>query len=101
MTTEDNVITYTYGADICKRSISTTVKVYSAPNNGIIEIDDVITCCGSTLDLGKMVVPAGGTFTGDYITPEGIYSGNLATIGEVRVTYSIANKGYFVKRNSY
>ncbi|MDR2086887.1 MAG: T9SS type A sorting domain-containing protein [Dysgonamonadaceae bacterium] len=98
ITTEDNVITYTYGADICKRSISTTLKVYSAPNNGNIEIDDIIICCGSSLDLGKMVVPAGGTFTGEYITPAGIYSGNLATTGEVRVVYSIANKGCILSK---
>jgi hypothetical protein len=98
VTTEDNVITYTYGTDVCKRSISATAKVYSAPNNGVIEIDDVIACCGSRLDLGRMINPAGGTFTGNYITPDGIYSGDIATIGEVHITYSIANKGCTISK---
>jgi hypothetical protein len=93
VTTEDNVITYTYGTDLCKRSISTTAKVFSAPNNGIIEMDDIIVCCGARMDLGKMVVPAGGAFTGEYTTPGGIYSGDIATTGEVHITYVVANKG--------
>ncbi|MDR0619826.1 MAG: PKD domain-containing protein [Bacteroidales bacterium] len=98
VTTEDNVITYTYGTDICKRSISTTAKIYSAPNGGVIEIDDIIVCCGARMDLGKMVTPAGGTFTGEYTTPNGIYSGDIATSGEVHITYVVANKGCILSR---
>jgi hypothetical protein len=98
ITTEDNTITYTYGTGTCKRSISVTVKVYTAPNNGRIEIDDVVVCCGSQIDIGKMVVPAGGTFTGEYITPQGVYSGNLATTGDILVIYTIANKGCIVSK---
>jgi hypothetical protein len=98
VTTEDNVITYTYGTGICKRSISATVKVYTAPNNGMIEIDDVIVCCGSKIDLGKMVVPAGGTWDGEYITPQGVYSGELAPTSDVLVVYTVANKGCVISK---
>jgi hypothetical protein len=98
VTTEDNVITYTYGTDICKRSISTTANIYSAPNGGVIEMDDIIVCCGARMDLGKMVVPAGGTFTGEYTTPSGIYSGDIATSGEVHITYTVANKGCILSK---
>ena len=88
-----STITYTYGTGSCQQRVAADLKIYTAPNRGTIDVDDVLSLCGGTLDIGAMVEPKGGTFTGDYISPEGVFDGNAAPLGETEVVYSVANKG--------
>ncbi|MDR1226559.1 MAG: hypothetical protein LBK47_06635 [Prevotellaceae bacterium] len=90
---EASTITYTYGTGTCQQKITADLKLYAAPNRGTIDIDDVLSLCGGTLDLGAMVEPKGGLFSGAYTTPEGVFDGNAAPLGETEVVYSVANKG--------
>jgi hypothetical protein len=91
--TEVSTITYTYGTGTCQQKISADLKIYTAPNKGAIEIEDVLALCGGTLDLGSMVEPKGGIFSGNHTTEEGVFDGNAAPLGETEVVYSVANKG--------
>jgi len=88
-----STITYTYGTGICQQRITADLKIYTAPNRGTIDIEDVLSLCGGTLDLGAMVEPKGGVFTGSYISADGVFDGNAAPLGETEVVYSVANKG--------
>jgi hypothetical protein len=90
---EVSAITYTYGTGTCQQRITTELKIYNAPNRGVIEIDDVVALCGGSVDLGAMVEPKGGVFSGLYVSPAGVFMGDSAPLGETEVIYSVANKG--------
>jgi gliding motility-associated-like protein len=83
-----HIITYTStGANGFCGTVSRTIQVLPAP---IIQLgQDIAICPGSVTPIQLTATPAGGTWTGNYVTPTGLFTPPAGFTGSTQVTYTI------------
>ena len=84
---DDYVVTYTYSdGNGCENSDTATVTVDALP---VVTADDTSVCIGSTVQLSAS--PAGGTWSGDYISASGEFDADGLAADDYVVTYTYSD----------
>src|SRR5690606_2530789 len=84
---DDYTVTYTYSdGNECESSDTATVTVDALP---VVTANDNSVCIGNTVQLTAS--PAGGTWSGDYVSASGLFSAVGLTAGAYKVTYTYSD----------